>query len=327
MGTTTKKRAAGDEPIRGQVRLASYRRVSHGLYVLQRDGLTEDEEFVRELEAYRLVLPKSAVFTHFTGARLRGWRLPKLPEQVPVFVAVRLKDPRPRRHGLICSRLTSDRQPTERFGLPVEEAEEILLRLSRDLGVLDMVIVIDSALRMGDLDPVRMERLLQSRRPGVRMLRIAYRLANPLSESEGETILRIFDEAIDVPVQPQVELFDDRGNLIGRVDLLVTGTTDIHEYDGEHHRDKDQHRVDMRRERGWAGSPYTRSGFALDDLLNHPAVVMHEIDRALDRPHRARRLRRWRAIVKNSLYSEAGRERLMNRWRRQSAIMDWSRAS
>lgn len=327
MGKKKNNAADDDKPIRGQVRLVGHRRVSHGLYVRLRTGLTKDEEFVRELAAYLLVLPRSAVFTHLTGARLRGWQLPKLPEQVPVFVAVDLKDPRPRRHGLICSRLTSSREATERYGLPVEEAEEILLRLARDLGLLDMVIVIDSAIRMGDVDPVRMERLLQSRRPGVQMLRMAYRMASPLSESGGETVLRIFHVAIDVAVQPQVELFDDRGNLLGRVDLLVLGTTQIHEYDGEHHRDKNQHRVDLRRERGWAGSPYTRSGFVLDDLLNHPAVVMHEIDRALDRPHRARRLRRWRTIVENSLYSEVGRERIMNRWRRQHAIMDWSRAA
>lgn len=320
-----KKRQDEDKPIRGQVRLVSHRRVSHGLYVRLREDLTEDQEFVRELEAYLLVLPRSAVFTHLTGARLLGWRLPKLPDQVPVFVAVDQKDPRPRRHGLICSRLVRERRPVDRISLPVESGEEILLRLSRDLGVLDMVIVIDSALEKGDLDPGRMEALLRSRRPGVRMLRRAYRLATGRCESGGESVLRIFHVTIDVPVEPQVELFDDQGNSLGRADLLVTGTHRAHEYDGEHHRDKDQHRVDLRRERGWAGSPYTRNGFALDDLLNHPAVVMHEIDRALDRPHLARRLRRWRRIVDDSLYSQAGRERLMNRWRRQSGIMDWSR--
>jgi hypothetical protein len=199
--------------------------------------------------------------------------------------------------------------------------------MARDLGHLDLVVVIDSALRAGDLDQGRMENLLASRRPGVRMLRAAYRQATSKSESAGESILRVFHQAIDVPVQPQVELYDDQGTFIGRVDLLVTGTTRAHEYDGEHHRDKDQHRVDMRRERGWAGSPYSRHGYALDDLLNHPAVVMHEIDRALGRRHVASRLRRWRRLVDNSVYSEAGRQRVMNRWRRQNGIMDWSQTA
>jgi len=317
--------ADDDKPIRGQVRLVGHCRVSHGLYKRLREGLSDDEEFRRDLEAYRLVLPKSAVFTHLTAARLRGWRLPKLPEQVPVFVAVRLKDPRPRRHGLICSRLTTDRKATLRHGLPVEEPEEILLRLARDLGTLDLVVVIDSALSAGDLDAARMEQVLSSRRPGVRMLRAAYAMASDRSESAGETVLRLFHEVLDVPVEPQVELFDENGSSIGRVDLLLTGRTDVHEYDGEHHRDKHQHRVDMRRERGWAGTPYIRRGFALDDLLNHAAVVMHEIDRALNRPHRNRRLDRWRRLVENSFYSESGRDRVMNRWRRQHGLMDWAR--
>lgn len=321
------KKTDADEPIRGQIRLAGHRRVSHGLYVRVRDDLSEHQEIVRDLKAYRLVLPKSAVYTHVTGARLRGWRLPKLPEQVPVFVAVNQKDRRPRRHGLICSRLVRERDATDCDGVPVEASEEILLRMARDFGVLDLVIVIDSALEKGDLDPARMEDLLASRRPGVRVLRAAYRRATKRCESAGESVLRMFHAAIGVPVEPQVELFDDRGNPIGRADLLVTGTTSVHEYDGEHHRDKDQHRVDLRRERGWAGTPYTRRGYALDDLLNHPAVVMHEIDRALGRPHRSSRLSRWRRLVEDSLYSEAGRARVMNRWCRQDGIVDWPRTA
>lgn len=318
------KETNNDIPIRGEVRLVGHRRVSHGLYLELREGLTDDEEFLRDLRAYLLVLPKSAVFTHLTGARLRGWRLPKLPEQVPVFVAVDGNEKRPRRHGLVCSRLVRPRQSQRRRTLPVEAAEEILLRCARDLGVLDLVVLIDSALAKGDLDPDHMEGLLASRRPGVRMLRAAYRLSSRRSESAGETLLRMFHVAIDVAVREQAELFDDHGTAIGRADLLVTGTRFVHEYDGEHHRDKDQHRVDLRRERGWAESPYVRRGYALDDLLNHPAVVMHEIDRALDRPHLPRRLARWKRMVDNSLYSGTGRARVMNRWRRQNGFVDWA---
>lgn len=316
-----------DKAIRGQVRLVGHQRVSHGLYLPLRENLTARQQLVRELKAYLLLLPKSAVFTHVTAAVLLGWRLPKLPEQVPVFVAVDQKDPRPRRHGLICSRLVRPREARKRHGLPIETAEEILLRMARDFGALDLVIVIDSALRKGDVDPGRMEALLRSGRPGVRVLRAAYRLANPKSESAGESVLRMFHEAIEVPVEPQVELFDDNGTAIGRVDLLVTGTDEAHEYDGEHHRDKNQHRVDMRRERAWAGSRYVRCGYALDDLLNHAGVVMHEMDRTLGRPHVPRRLARWRRLVENSMYSEAGRARVMNRWRRHTGLLDWPRSA
>jgi len=316
-----------DAPIRGEVRLAGHRRVSHGLFLRLREDLTSDQELVRELRAYLLVLPEGAVFTHLTAARLLGWQLPKLPEQVPVFAAVEGDARRPRRHGLICSRLVRKTRPVDGMALPVDAPEEILLRCARDLGVLDLVIMIDSARHRGDLDEQRMREVLVSGRPGVRMLRAAWELSSARAESAGESVLRVFHEAIRVPVEPQVELFSDDGRFLGRGDLLVIGTCSVHEYDGEHHRQKEQHKTDLRRERGWAGTTYVRRGYVLDDLLNHPLVVMHEIDRALGRPHLVSSLERWRRIVDNSLYSERGRQRIMNRWRRQNGIVDWSRTA
>jgi hypothetical protein len=316
-----------DSPIRGEMRVVGYRRVSHGLFLKERDGLSGEEEFRRDLGAWLTLLPEQAVFTHLTGAKLRGWWLPKFPEQVPVFAAVEGDLPRPRRPGLICSRLQRPAVPERRHGLPVDSSEEILLRAARDLALIDVSIMIESALRLEDIDKDAMERLLASRRPGIVLLRAAWRRASAKSQSAGETILRLFHDAIDVPVSPQAELFDARGNLLGVGDLLVVGTGFVHEYDGEVHRDKLQHRTDLRRERGWTGTPYVRRGFTLDDLLNHPVVTMHEIDRALGRPHDLRRIRRWRRMVDNSLYSEVGRQRVMNRWHRAMGVIDWSRTA
>ena len=316
-----------DLPIRGEVRLVGHRRVSHGLYVRQHDGLTTDEEFLRDLRAYLLVLPKKAVFTHITAARLLGWQLPKLPDQVPVFAAVEGDPRRPRRHGLICSRLVRRTRAGKASGMPVDSPEEILLRAARDLGVLDLAIMIDSARHLGHLDDAKMRELLASKRPGVRML------ADRLRPVDGSRRVRRRDLPANLPrghrgaVQPQVELFDDDGVFLGRADLLVTGTCSVHEYDGEHHRGKVQHRTDLRRERGWSGTPYVRRGFVLDDLLNHPLVVMHEIDRAARPAARHGTAATWRRVVENSLYSEQGRERVMNRWRRQGGIIDWSRTA
>lgn len=301
--------------------------MSHGLFLKELDDLSDEEEFKRDLRAWLLVLPDKAVFTHLTGARLRGWDLPKLPEQLPVFAAVEGDVPRPRRPGLLCSRLRRTCRAKRRHGLPVDSSEEILLRAARDLGILDLLIMVNSALRLNDIDAETMDRLLLSRRPGVATLRSAWALASKKAESAGETILQLFHRAIDVPVEPQAQLFDDSGNPVGVGDLLVIGTRFVHEYDGEVHRDKAQHRTDLRRERGWAGSPYVRHGFTLDDLLNHPVVVLHEIDRALGRPHDLRQIRRWRRMVDNSLYSDIGRQRIMNRWHRAMGVIDWSRTA
>ena len=313
-----------DIPVRGEIRLVGLRRVSHGLGVRKRTDLDDEEEFRRDLRAYLLLLPPSAVFTHLTAARLLGWQLPRLPEQVPVFVAVDAADPRPRRSGLICSRLVRPREPWESFGLPLDRPEEVLLRAARDLGLLDLLVLLESALALGHVDRARMESLLASGRPGVRLLREAWRRATGRSESAGETVLQQFHVAMEIPFTPQADLTDGEGRLLGRADLLVTGTAFVHEYDGAHHRGGSQHASDLRRDRRLNDASYVRRGFVLDDLLNHPAVVMHELDQALGRSHDLRRLRTWKGLVANSMYSEVARDRIMNRWRRISGLVDWT---
>lgn len=310
------------DAIRGQVRLVGFERLSHGLYQPTRPGLSADQAFLRELHALLLVLPPGAAFTHMTAARVLQWQLPNLPDNVPVFAAVR-GDRRPRRHGLITSRLTHTSEVAVVEGLPIDSAEEILLRASRDLGILDLAIMLDSALRLGHVDPARLRALETSSRPGCVRLRQAHSLADGRAESAGETVLRIFHEVMEVPVEPQASIYDHFGHLIGVVDLLVVGMDRAHEYDGAGHREGRQHTVDLRRERGWANSPYTRSGFTLDDLLNHPIVVMHELDRLLRRPHSLRRIQRWRTMIDESLYGERGRARVMNRWQRAVGVVEW----
>ena len=136
----------------------------------------------------------------------------------------------------------------------------------------------------------------------------------------------MFHVALEIAVEPQAVLRDDHGRRLGRADLLLVGTREVHEYDGAHHRDGRQQQVDLRRERA-LGTSYRRRGFTLDDLLNHPAAVMHELDRVLDRQHDPARLRRWGALVAGSLYSEAGRQRLLNRWQRAVGVVDWRAAA
>lgn len=256
--------AEDDEPIRGQMRRSDHRRVSHGLFLRRRDGISESEEFQRDLRAWLMVLPPDAVFTHVTAARLRGWHLPEIPEQVPVFASIHGDQVRPRRPGLICSRLVRpalegpapegadlvEDAPTIVIVPRTDAAPEVLLRASRDLGVLDVTILIDSAFRAGDLTPSDLDEILDSRRPGVRILRQASGFASPQCRSVGETVLRVFHHVMEVDVSPLVLIYDDEARLLGEADLLVNGTNLIHEYDGAVHRGKDQHKVDLRRERG-----------------------------------------------------------------------------
>lgn len=310
-----------DGAIRGEVRAVGYQRVAHGLYRLATPELSPWDNYLLDVGALRLVLPPDAAFTHVTGARLRGWDLPALPEKVPFFAAVR-EDSRPRRPGVVCSRLTHPSSVKLVHGQRVDEPAEILLRAARDLGELDLAIMLESAVRLGDIDVAALEEVLGSRRPGTRLLRRVWERRNPRAESAGETLLHKFHQVMDVDVRPQVDIVDE-GRFVCRADLLVCGTTSLHEYDGEIHRDKDVHRRDLRRERALARTPYVRRGYTLDDLLHHPAALMHELDRLLDRPHKPRRLRTWRMLIGDSLYSATGRERVMNRWYRSTNPTDW----
>ncbi|WGY04706.1 hypothetical protein QI633_13240 [Nocardioides sp. QY071] len=312
-----------DGAVRGEVRSAGSQRVAHGLFRPETPGLSPWDNFLKDLSALLLVLPEGAAFTHITGARLLGWDLPALPEQVPHFAAVR-GNKRPRRPGLICSRLTHETKALTVLDLPVDPPAEILLRSARDMGDLDLAIMVESAVREGHVTDGDIQEVLTSRRPGVRRLRRVWNGRNARSESAGETLLYWFHQVMQIPTQPQVDIYDDQGTFVCRADLLVTGRIDIHEYDGEVHRDKNVHRRDLRRERALANTRYVRRGFTLDDLLNHAALLMHELDRVLGRPHKPKRLRAWRALVADSLYSETGRARAMNRWYRSTTPVDWA---
>lgn len=97
-----------------------------------------------------LALPAAGSLTHLTGALLRGWWVPPLPAGLPVFAAISKDEARPRRPGLSTCRHRGDIPCGELEGLRVATATQILLAAARALGLLDLVVLIDAALRLGD---------------------------------------------------------------------------------------------------------------------------------------------------------------------------------
>jgi hypothetical protein len=222
---------------------------------------TRDER-LRDLAAWRLVLPPDAVFTHVTAAWLFDWWLPALPEYVPAFAATAAST-RPRRAGLNCSRLDTVAVEVRRHGIPVDHPAEVLLRAARDLAVLDLVVLIDAALARGDVAIDELRALSFSRRPGSRRLRAALDLSHGRSESAWESLLRVFHDVAEIDVEPQVEILDPTGAFVARADLTVLATGDLHEYDGRGHDDPRQRTLDLRRlrrlqERGGSGGASQR---------------------------------------------------------------------
>jgi hypothetical protein len=124
----------------------------------------------------------------------------------------------------------------------------------------------------------------------------------------------MFHVLCDVPVEPQFEVYDERGVFVARGDLRIGGTRTLHEYDGAVHRDRRAHVKDLARERGLANSGWTRRGYTSGDLLGRSRVMLREADAALGRAHDPRRLDPWLDALRESMFTSSGRTRLLRRW-------------
>lgn len=312
--------------IKGHVRWSGFDRLTHGLHLSEIKNEAATARTLRQLDAWTMLLPPGAGYTHITAAWLRGWWMPQLPEHVPLFAAGPGAE-HPRRAGLVYSRLEGLATPTLVRGQPIVSPEESLLRAARDLSLFDLTIMTVSARRSGELDAEALASLCASHRPGVRALRAALSWADPRYESPFEVLLGMFHLLAGVPVEPQHGIFDAAGRFVARGDLWVVGTTSIHEYDGAVHGEERQRGLDLRRHRRLLDTPYVRRGYNADDLFNHPLAMLQEVDATIGRTHDPRRLGPWRRHVAESTYSAAGRRRLQNRWLRLSEHLDWTQTA
>ena len=99
--------------------------------------------------------------------------------------------------------------------------DEVILACARDLSLLDLVVLGDSALHRG---LVTRETLLASssrRRWGAARMNRAVAWMDGRSESPWESLLRVFHRVCGVPVVPQHEVFDDDGRFVARGDLWL----------------------------------------------------------------------------------------------------------
>ena len=277
-------------------------RLGHGLHVpASAAGLAE------RLREWSRVVPDSAVFTHLTAAELRGWWLPApAPGPAPVRIAVGEDERHPQRSGLVVTRLAEPPEIVLVSGLRVATAAETLLAVARDVGLLDLVALGDSALRRGECTLEELRAAAGRRRRGAPRLRTVIPLLDARSESPWESIMRVLFRAADLEVEPQRVIHDSGGRFVARADLWLVGTRRIAEYDGEVHRDQATHRRDLDRDRRLAEAGWQRYGYTAVDLLQGGGGVIASADALLGRSWDPRRLQRWRALVQDSSY---GRKR------------------
>jgi len=294
----------------GEVRRRGWQKVGFGLY--RREG---DPDAVRaDLVAWQQVLPATGCLTHLTGAVLHGLWLPPLPSRLPVFVSMSKTETRPKRPELLVMRHTKPVATLWRGGLHVATVPEVLLTCARDLSLLDLVVLGDSALHQGLATVDDLAAASVRRRWGAAALNRALSWMDGRSESPWESVLRVLHRACGVPVVPQHEVRHE-GVFVARGDLWVVGSRMLHEYDGAVHREAAAHRHDLRRDRALLAAGWRRRGYTAADLLRRPETVLREADATLGRRHRVDRLDPWLGILRESLFHAEGQARFRTRLR------------
>lgn len=303
------------EMVVGHRRGVDWQRVGYGLH--RREGGDSHDQgrersaghgpLLGDLRAWQLILDEAACFTHLTAATAWGLWLPPVPADLPVHVCLPQGVDRPRRREIRPSRLSRVVVPQLTHGIRLAPPPETLLACARDLGVLDLVVLTDSALRLGLCSVAEVRDVAAPRRRGAPTVRAALDLVDPRAESAWESVLRVFHAVCEVPVEPQKKVVDQTGRFVARADLWLVGTRTMHEYDGAGHRDRRTHLNDLARERAIANAGWVRRGYTSGDLLGRAHLVLREADAALGRAHDSRRLEAWYAALRESLFSAAGR--------------------
>jgi very-short-patch-repair endonuclease len=309
--TAVRTRSAAEHGIsRRQLAGPAWPQLSHGLHASP--GTADALDL--HCAALRAMLPDGSAFAHATGAALRGWPVPG-GRQLPVMAATP-DGCHVQRAGAYVRRLQG-RRVEEVNGLPVLSPAGLLLDLACDLELVDLVCVVDAALRQESLTAARVLALLPPRSHGGPRLRRALRLSDPRAESVRESALRMLLVLTGITsVDVQVVVRDAQGIPIARADLMLTGTRRLVEYDGSEHRSKERQRRDLARDRALQRAGWQRYGYSDDDLVRTPGAVIRDAEAALGVPHLPSRERRWLAHARRSTLTPEGRRLLDTRYAR-----------
>ena len=230
------------------------RRLVKGVYV----AAQAPESLMLRAQALHLVVPEHAVIVDWTAVWLYTGVLP--PNQHLEVPPVSLF--RPRGRGRLRNDLCSSGERS--FGPGDVVTLEGLtvtapIRTAWDVGRLahrDMAIgALDALLRMGDFSHEQLlagvERFRKQR--GVVQLRALAPLADPRSQSTGESVLRLRwrDLPSLPPPEPQVPIHDADGREIYYLDLGVRELRFAVEYDGEEFHSSDEDVDHDKRRRRW----------------------------------------------------------------------------
>lgn len=260
---------------------------------------------VTDLQAWQRVLRPTAAFTHLTSARARVVAAAPA-RRPPVWVAqISSQNASVRTDLVVCRhRAIADSELVD--GVRLTTAGETLVACARDLGLLDLLVMIDCVLHRCEATLEELWAVARQHRRGAPRLREALRLADGRSESAFETLLRVLHVVCGIAVEPQHEVRAPDGSFVARGDLWLVGTDSRHELDGGHHLTRRQQQLDLARGRRIGHAGLQRRGYTSDDVLRRAVTVLRDADRAVGRPHEPGRIQAWHDLLRGSLFSDAG---------------------
>lgn len=235
MLTTQQFRAAGlSAP--DLVALVSRGTLAHpgrGLYAVA-DLVSKDPiEYHRQLVAGAFLLYPDAVLTGVSGLLAHG-----LPVWNSDLTKPQLLRDRDRSGGMKAFKIRRTVGRSEAVDSPwgpCVPLAEALAQHAIDAGIVQGVVSLDAALKSGQVTDSDLEEVLDrvAQWPGSSRVGAMVSLADGRRESVGESRTGVVLSFLGIEVVPQVEIHDEGGYLVARVDFLIKGTKVIIEFDGK----------------------------------------------------------------------------------------------
>jgi very-short-patch-repair endonuclease len=233
-------------------------------------------------QAAALLLPAGAALSHRSAAMLHSANVLVRDQPVEATAGAGLRS----QAGL---RVTRSRlEPVElwrRGGLPVTSPLRTAFDLARAPDLITAVAGLDAMLFRRAIKPDAFREYLARHRrwTGVGQAARALDLARADAESPMETRLRLAIVLSGLP-EPvvQYDVLNSRGVFVARLDLAYPKKRIGLEYDGDHHRERDNFRHDAVRLNRLRLLGWTVLRFTADDVFHNPDRMLGQIRAVLD---------------------------------------------
>ncbi len=273
---------ASDEQLRSWRRADSVCAGGRGVYYLSSTASPGTAESTRETDKRRiravlLAVGEGHVATHESA--LIAWDLPVLGLQDDVHVGHPGGRRWTRRPQVRPHRLPPHTVLASAGGIATVEPAYAVAQVGMRSGTEAAVVAADAAMHRSLVRPAALAAAFArcAGMPGCSHLVPVLDLADPRSESPGESRLRLVLRAGGVEVTPQVTIRDELGRFVARVDLRIDSEATVVEFDGLlKYRGADgggDFVAEKRRERALQRLGYRVIRFTWDDL-EHPERVL-----------------------------------------------------